>query len=148
MTDNEIIKALECCKCDDCDNCPNDFGNCYANLAGYALDLINRQKAEIERLEDKLETVKRIAIDTIPLVEEDIATAKAEAIKEFAERLKEMVGEMVDIMFDDNESKCRIKGCRYPSNIPCGNEICLEENKAFWNAKIDTLVKEMVGDTQ
>lgn len=50
MTEAGIIKALECCKNDDCDNCPNNFGNCYANLAGYALDLINRQKAEIERL--------------------------------------------------------------------------------------------------
>ena len=45
MTDNEIIKALECCKKDDCDNCPNDFGNCYANLAGCSLDLINRKQA-------------------------------------------------------------------------------------------------------
>ena len=46
LTDAEIKKALECCKKDDCDNCPNDFGNCYANLAGYALDLINRLQAE------------------------------------------------------------------------------------------------------
>lgn len=37
MTDNEIIKALECCKKDDCDNCPNNFGNCYANLAAAIL---------------------------------------------------------------------------------------------------------------
>ena len=51
MTDKEIIKALECCKKDDCDNCPNNFGNCYANLAGYALDLINRMQEEIESYE-------------------------------------------------------------------------------------------------
>lgn len=36
----QIIKALDCCSKDDCDNCPNGFGNCYANLAGYALALI------------------------------------------------------------------------------------------------------------
>lgn len=50
MTDKDIIKALECCKKDDCDNCPNDFGNCCANLAGFSLDLINRQKAEYNNL--------------------------------------------------------------------------------------------------
>lgn len=55
FTDEEIIRALGCCINDDCDNCPNDFGNCYSNLAGYALDLINRQKEEIERLQEMLD---------------------------------------------------------------------------------------------
>jgi hypothetical protein len=50
MTTEQILKALECCSKDDCDNCPNGFGNCYANLAGYALALIKEQQAEIERL--------------------------------------------------------------------------------------------------
>ena len=75
MTDKEVIKALECCNKDDCDNCPNDFGNCYANLAGYALDLTNRQKAEIERLR---KYYFAHAYDE----------CHNEAIKEFAERLK------------------------------------------------------------
>lgn len=75
LTDNEIKKALECCKEDDCDNCPNNFGNCYANLAGYALDLINRLQAENERLTH----ITRNLIGEI----------KAEAYTEFAERLKE-----------------------------------------------------------
>lgn len=86
MTDNEIIKALECCKNDDCDNCPNTFGNCYANLAGYALDLIERQQAEIDRLTTENERVKtkiyKMAIDKA-LAEK----ASAEAIKEFEEKL-------------------------------------------------------------
>ena len=50
MEREQIIKALECCAKDDCDNCPNDFGNCYANLAGYALSLINELTEENERL--------------------------------------------------------------------------------------------------
>lgn len=54
MTDNEIIKALECCKDRDCLNCPMlakefCFGLC-GDLVSCVLDLINRQKAEIERL--------------------------------------------------------------------------------------------------
>ena len=80
MTDTDIIKALECCKKDDCDNCPNDFGNCYANLAGYALDLINRQKEELEAVQS--------AIDNAYVY---VNEQKAEAIKEFAERLKEQM---------------------------------------------------------
>lgn len=61
MNDNEIIKALECCKKDDCDNCPNDFGNRYSNLAGYALEIINRQKAEIEDFKEKIEDYKHLS---------------------------------------------------------------------------------------
>ena len=78
FTDEEVIKALECCNNDDCDNCPNNFGNCYANLAGYALDLINRQKEEIDDMKDKNEHLVCIALE-----------ARAEAVKEYAERLKE-----------------------------------------------------------
>lgn len=61
MTNNEIIKALECCKKDDCDNCSNDFGNCYANLAGYALDIINRQNAEIDNLKIENQSLRSAA---------------------------------------------------------------------------------------
>ncbi len=68
FTDDEIVKALECCLADRviCDKCPiqrecesNPFD---ATLARYSLDLINRQKEERK-------------------------TVRAEAIKEFAERL-------------------------------------------------------------
>ena len=56
MTDSEIIKALEYCNADrnECDKCAlqeecesNPF---YSTIAKYALDLIKRQKTEIERL--------------------------------------------------------------------------------------------------
>ena len=55
MTDNEIIKALECCSVNaegNCRGCPllNDYSPCGVKLTTNALDLINRQKAEIERL--------------------------------------------------------------------------------------------------
>lgn len=58
MTDNEIIKALECCNGWDgrCLNCPlnREGTNCKEKLNSYAFDLINRQKAEIERLERRI----------------------------------------------------------------------------------------------
>ena len=59
MTDDEIIKALECCSkgFGNCDGCPYDDDNAdCVTLKGETLmmkdviDLINRQKAEIERL--------------------------------------------------------------------------------------------------
>ena len=53
MTDNEIIKVLECCTTNGacCKDCPAfvkvDRSNCKKYFRR-ALDLINRQKAEIE----------------------------------------------------------------------------------------------------
>lgn len=85
MTDNDIVKALECCKkpVPDCDCCPIERGDmCFDFLKEVALDLINRQKAEIERLKDMVSQNEGV----LPEYEKFI---KAEAIKEFAERLKE-----------------------------------------------------------
>ena len=56
MTDNEIIKALECCKIANCDDCPF-YGikeDCEVELPEEGLALINRQKAEIEKIKIKL----------------------------------------------------------------------------------------------
>lgn len=56
MTDNEIIKALECClkgcNAEGCDDCHlyERVEDCEIEIPIIALDLINRLKAEIERL--------------------------------------------------------------------------------------------------
>ena len=54
MTDNEIIKALECCyaKGKTCNDCPTNDFEC-TNIEKMALDLINRQKAKIKELEER-----------------------------------------------------------------------------------------------
>lgn len=55
MTDNDTIKALECCaNSDGCENCPYSKQCDGVEHIQYALDLINRQKAEIEMLRKKL----------------------------------------------------------------------------------------------
>lgn len=60
LSDTEIIKALKCCSCNKCttDGCPL-AGNriCMTLLTTYALDLINRLKAENERLEASIKEV-------------------------------------------------------------------------------------------
>ena len=105
MTDNEIIKALELCRNENgiCSDCPysDDYTNCNTRIAKDVLDLINRQKAEVEKLQeyykmyyDRMREIKELQDEVehssykISLFDETIKTAKSEAIKEFAERLK------------------------------------------------------------
>lgn len=66
MTDEDIIKALECCyKCTNAficteSKCPLFGQSCLCILSKNALNLINRQKAEIERLRKRDETAEKI----------------------------------------------------------------------------------------
>ena len=127
LTDNEIIKALECCSKGevyaDCERlgCPLYLGislGCkYVDnenkLYADALDLINRQQAEIEKLKIENQAL-RMAANSYKLHYNE---AKVEAVKEFADRLK--------------------KECI----IDRGYEILQE-------GTIDNLVKELVGDTE
>ena len=114
MTDNEIIKALECCRKKECNTCPcyDDEIECGEMLIGNTLDLINRQQAEIRGLQHKIAscnseieklqslcTSKDVIIKSqedelerylhsIKLLENDVQNAKAEAIEGFKEKLK------------------------------------------------------------
>ena len=85
MTDKEIIKALECCaegfKCRS--TCPYiDEQDCTSRLFKDAVDLINRQQAEIERLQEAKNTYERVLKKTL-------AAIRTEATKDFAKRLRE-----------------------------------------------------------
>lgn len=76
MTDNEIIKWLE----EVSKKYPNGF-------QAEVLTLINRQKAEVERLQKEANLVSILFQD----LQERTKDIKAEAYKEFAERLKKEV---------------------------------------------------------
>ena len=86
MTDNEIIKAMQCVIGNDvkCSECTYQkvipFPSCRRKCAKNALDLINRQKAEIERLEEMLDSSVSSERNTV----DNIDYEKTEAIKEFA----------------------------------------------------------------
>ena len=64
MTDNEIIKAMQCVMGNDvsCSECEYQkalpFPSCRRMCAENALDLINRQRAEIERLKKEKQDIK------------------------------------------------------------------------------------------
>lgn len=83
MTDTEIIKALECCQSEDADMCKicpfhsYTHSGCWYEMHKDALDLINRQKAEIERLKGWQDLLKA----------EKHSLIKAEAVKEFADKV-------------------------------------------------------------
>lgn len=107
--DNEIIKALECCINGKCKGCPLYAMNCSPKVAmAFSVDFINRQKAEIERLENDLEemadrlgvllwhatdgklsksnyTTEVMVCALNDYISECCREAEAEAIKEFAE---------------------------------------------------------------
>lgn len=92
MTDEKIIKAIKACvEIEDCSQCPYKNNNlldtsCFSKLFNEILVFINSQKVEIEKLKEKNES-----LDTLVLSYGDYVTkARAEAIKEFAERLKPM----------------------------------------------------------
>lgn len=113
MTDNEIIKALACCKVDnslsDCQESKCPFSTKYGcklysgvkkiddRLYRLAYDIINRQKVEIENLKKghytDFEKWQRLSEKTekhyAELYEEAVAITRIEAVKKFAERLKE-----------------------------------------------------------
>ena len=104
MTDNDIIKALECIASEKdvlCKNCAYNkyyLTKCHKMTAKDALDLINRQKAEIERLKAESDTIaedySNLVIEKDELFDEAeklIKKAKAEAVKEFADSAIERV---------------------------------------------------------
>lgn len=88
FTDEEIIRNYEWCigcTSDRCRECTMDEeGFCEEELQDLVLDLIKRQKAEIEKL--KGSTIVSNIMESQRIKRE--AKAEAEAYKEFAKRLK------------------------------------------------------------
>ena len=136
FTAEEIMSSLEVIattrNCNECKirNCKCGTCNCSQTTVNAALLLINRQKAEIERLnsvnDEKFRQWDMLAEKTkqhyADLYEEARDILKSEAYKEFAERLKE-------------KSFKTIKNYGLTKDVV---EVC----------NIDNLLKEMVGKTK
>ena len=123
LTDNEIIKALECCaNCESCDyettDCPlGKEMECRSILAEYALDLYNRLQTDNEDIKFLYENLKEEHLEIIKAIKH----TKAEAYKEFAERLK--------------KEKFKINYCGSAYNV-------VDEDD------IDNLLKELVNNNE
>lgn len=166
MNDEEIMEALECCGelYNICAECPmpnniKDDCRCGEHLANYALDLINRQQAEIERLKNENKILSKNA-DTAfqdglneaqDLYAEQVKDEiKSKAVREFAERLKKSICErlsdgikeqnpdlyLVYAIIEDLEKKMPQKPTideyddgTYSYICPCGAEV--EENQVY-----------------
>ena len=126
FTDEEIKSSLEVIattrNCNECKirNCKWGTCNCSQITANAALDLINRQKAEIEKL--KGSTIVSNIMESQRIKRE----AKAEAYKEFAEGLKEKLGD------------CYIVSDGEYCGFDCGDI----------HRTITNLLKEMVGEEE
>lgn len=125
MTDNEIIKALECCSHRNgnlqCELCPaySIAQMCMEDLMSDAFDLINKQKAEIERLQKHNSVVARKHYDN--------------GIKEFAKKVNELL-ERYSVIHENAEAATQ-------DVIECDNEII--EMQSVWD--VHTLIANEMG---
>lgn len=111
FTDEEIKTGLRClsgeiilCKFCAFSHLEDRGFACKKNVASAALALINRQKAEIERLEKSL-------VDQFDGYENIRKKAKAEAVKEFAREHREII-----LAFCDDDDQISLKVCEYDAN--------------------------------
>jgi hypothetical protein len=99
MTDKEIKKALECCQTQyarNCKDCPYEkykthsisAVTCSSRLRKDLLDLLNRQQAEIERLEVDFKSAQSVGKGFQSAYDRAMGKRNT-AIQEFAKRLKE-----------------------------------------------------------
>ena len=129
LTDNEIIKALECCSKKICKQCPNfsEDIECSEKLINLTLDYIARQLHELqERYEEAQAEIEKLKNENFILsqkranifeITEAYGRGKSETVKEFADRLKK------DIF---------------------NTEYHIDR---YYRRSIDKLVKEMVGES-
>lgn len=124
FTDEEIIRNYEWCigcTSDRCRECTMDEeGFCEEELQDLVLDLINRQKTEIEKL--KGSTIVSNIMESQKIKRE----AKAEAYKEFADRIRQV------IVLNNTHDGYLVHDIDYN---------CLMED-------IDDVLKELVGDNK
>lgn len=158
LTDNEIIKALECCStgifvCDTeaCplkDSVPDTIAACRFELVILALDLINRLQADKEALIAGQETLQKALAEK----DKEIERLKAEnellqrnADEAFQEGLnenrslfvKEVIQEIQQVICDNT----------YPDADSSGNAVMIWKARTGYDAVKDAVLKK-VGDAE
>jgi chaperonin cofactor prefoldin len=143
MTDDEIIKALKCCiesLISSCRNCPYvEENRCKTAMMKDALDLINRQQAEVEKL-----TVNMNAFGLGMKIEAE----KAEKAQAEIEKLKaesQMADGYVDALVERTKSEAIKEFDEQYKKIKTNRLIC---SYCYFKDGVDNLLKEMVGDAE
>lgn len=97
MKDQEIIERTYCCAyADDCERCPqNDCEGVEQNLLA-VLGIIDRQKAEINRLEREIQCL--VGLNKM------YSAIRTEAVREFAERLRKEIRERPTHSMEQNRN--------------------------------------------
>ena len=97
MTDEQIIEALECCNGYDCETCMAlkycDYMHPWA-LARSSLDIINSQKAKIEKLKTEIERIEKELTEyklRLKMSECTVDEIKSEAYKECLAKVKNYI---------------------------------------------------------
>ena len=162
MTDEQIIKALKCCKIGECDDCPfhGVKEDCEVELPEEVLDLINRQKAEIGELRsDKIiaESHEKAAKDLFVDCTRQLEEAKSE-LKQLQITLDEYP---VKTLFGKNNMMCSKTSEDYEELIAdisnnainefsqrLKNDTFLGKEKnsvehTIWNHEIDKIAKDL-----
>ena len=180
MTDNEIIKAFRCCylKEDLCEECPclkdekcTDMGNVF-NIPKQILDLINRQKAEIENYKQIAENQQSVSMDKeveikrlrkAYLKQQEIFAEQSlenERLKAEVERLQKYHDDMEDAIYSFREDHAKVKFFKKEIKAEAVKEFAerlqnsilpqlscstLEKKEAYYFCldNIDKLLKEM-----
>lgn len=91
MTDEQIIKAADICRTGECSGCPYHelyTASCLNKLTKDVYHLLNRQKAENERLKKRSTLLLKKKCKDINTARKII---KSEAIKEFADKINELL---------------------------------------------------------
>lgn len=152
MTDEQIIKALECHKereLETCSKCPLlNIEGCAYELSQLALDLINRQKMKVIELEDRLDWAEAdynaVDIERIK-AEEELEKAKAEIERLEKGSLKEAM--IFNSKTIENATAEAIKEYLDKFDIEYCKMFSIPEIE-FMKAFKRRFLKEMVGDTE
>ncbi len=157
MTEEQIIKALECCVKDDegvlgfCNKgCPlfSKDEDCPELLRRNALDLINRQKAEVEEQHRKIDFLQ--ASKDLNQAEFDEVKAELELKKAEIERLKEKnwwLEEQLEDTEQSNDKLCDIIDNKLKVIYKLHEQIKIAKSEAIkeFADKVDHLIATNIG---
>lgn len=144
-------------KCPHHKNCW-DYGSCEDCELGKEITRLHKRIDRLKKQNEKLTvnmnayglTAKRLGEENERLhascteLTQNLHECKADTVRKMQEGVTPIIDELIELMWDDNASKCIVGGCHKPSSIACGNRICIDENKDIWHGKLAQNAKEIL----